>query len=145
MTTTKRRAIRAVPATSETSAPEPAQVGVLANDHDVDRLAGDIQKLAAGLAERGVVINMGNVDLNNLRARVEAEAACRMLVAKGVATSAEMAAMSNQVMRELLVMVLQAVEEMRLRAQGTQTQQIVRGQDGIIKPAGAGRLAVVKR
>ena len=126
-----------------------AEHGILANDHDVDRLAEDIQKLAAGLAaglaERGVVINMGNVDLNNLRAWVEAEAACRMLVAKGVATSTEMAAMSNQVMRELLVMVLQAVEEMRLRAQGTQTQQIVRGQDGIIKPAGAGRLAVVKR
>ena len=122
-----------------------AEHGILANDHDVDRLAEDIQKLAAGLAERGVVINMGNVDLNNLRGRVEAEAACRMLVAKGVATSAEMAAMSNQVMRELLVMVLQAVEEMRLRAQGTQTQQIVRGQDGIIKPQGAGKLAVVRR
>ena len=143
MTTTAKARRKPTQATPETR--EPKQVGVLANDHDVDKLSEDIQKLAAGLAERGVVINMGNVDLNNLRARVEAEAACRMLVAKGIATSTEMAAMSNQVMRELLVMVLQAVEEMRLRQQGTQTQQIVRGQDGIIKPAGAGRLAVVRR
>ena len=30
-----------------------AEHGILANDHDVDRLAEDIQKLAAGLAERG--------------------------------------------------------------------------------------------
>ena len=143
---TAKRKTTAKPA-PETDAPEKPVVepGILANDHDVNKLAEDVEKLARGLAERGVVINMANVDLNNLRARVEATAACRMLVAKGIATPAEMAAMSNQVMRELLVMVLQAVEEMRLRQQGTQTQQIVRGQDGIIKPAGAGRLAVVKR
>ena len=140
---TAKRKTTAKPA-PETDAPEKPVVepGILANDHDVNKLAEDVEKLARGLAERGVVINMANVDLNNLRARVEATAACRMLVAKGIATPAEMAAMSNQVMRELLVMVLQAVEEMRLRAA---SEKIVRGQDGIITPPGAGGLAVVKR
>ena len=108
----------------------------------MDKLGEDIQKLLAGLAERGVAININHLDLNNLKARVEAMAACRILVAKGIATEAEMAATCNQVFKEILMAVLQAVEEMRLQQQG---QQIVRGQDGIIKPAGAGKLAVAKR
>lgn len=140
MTTKRKPTPTAQPETAQPTAAE--QSGILANDHDVDKLSEDIQKLAAGLAKRGVAINMANVDLNNLRARVEAEAACRMLVAKGIATPTEMAAVSNQVMRELLMMVLQAVEEMRLRAT---SPQIARGQDGVLAPPGRGGLAVVKR
>ena len=137
MTATKRKTT-AQPA-PEKPATEP---GILANDHDVDKLGEDIQKLLTGLAQRGLAINIQALDLNNLKARVEAEAACRMLVAKGIVTQAEMAATCNQVFKDILVAVLQAVEETRL---AQQSAQIVRGQDGIIKPPGAGGLAVVKR
>lgn len=145
MTTAKMTKRKPTPMAEPQPQPDAASAtdsGILANDHDVDRLGKDIEKLLTGLAERGVPINLSSFDLNNLRARIEGEAACRMLVAKGIATPAEMAAMSNVVMRELLAMVLQAVEEVRLKASG---QQIVRGQDGIITPPGRGGLAVVKR
>lgn len=109
--------------------------GILANDHDVDRLGEQIGKLLAGLAERGVMVDIAALDLNNVKARVEAEAACRMLVAKGIATQAEMAATCNQIFKDILAAVLQAVEERQLQQPGAQ----------VARPAGAGKLAVVRR
>lgn len=116
--------------------------GILANDHDVDKLNEDIGKLLLGLRQHGVVLNLDAIDLNGLRPRVEAVSACRMLVAKGVCTGAEMAAMVNSELRQILAMILQAAEEQRLTH--PQQQQPPKPEDRIIKPAGAGKLAIVR-
>lgn len=112
--------------------------GILANDHDVDKLNEDIGKLLLGLRQHGVVVNLDVIDPNGIRPRVEAVAACRMLVAKGVCTGAEMAAMVNSELRQILAMILQTVEEQRLAQQPKRENKI-------ITPAGAGKLAVVRR
>lgn len=126
----------------EKPTPTPAaDQGILANDHDNDKLGQDIAKLLNGLLQRGVQIDLQRLDLNNLKPRIEAMAACRMLVAKGVCTETELAVFCNQEFKAILAAVLQIVEEQLLAQQG---QQIVRGQDKLIKPQGAGKLAIVK-
>ncbi len=113
------------------------QPGVLANDHDNDKLGEEITKLLKGLAERGVMVDINRIDLNNLKARIEAIACCRILIAKGICTEAELGAACNQEFRAILMVILQLVEEQRLAAQ----QPAV---DTIIKPQGAGKLAIVR-
>lgn len=124
------------------AAPEEAlpveREGILANEHDVDKLSEDIAKLLAGLAQRGLPININQLDINNLKARVESVAACRMLIAKGICTEAEMAAFCNTEFKAILITILQIVEEQRLQAQGPR-------QDRIITPADAGKLATVRK
>lgn len=90
--------------------------GILANDHDNDKLGKDIAKLLDGLAKRGVAISLERIDLNNLKARIESYAACQMLVAKGICSEAEMAAACNREFRAILATILQLVEEQRLSA-----------------------------
>ncbi len=87
--------------------------------------------------QRGVIIDINRIDPNNIKARVEAVAACRMLVAKGIVTEAEMAAACNTEFKMLLAVILQAVEEMQLAQQPKR-------EDRIVKPAGAGKLAIVR-
>lgn len=130
--TAKKATVKA----EKTAAPK-RNAGVLANDHDNDKLGEDITKLLAGLAERGVMVDINRLDLNNLKARVEAIACCRLLIAKGICTETELAAACNQEFRAILTVILQLVEEQRLAAQ----QPAV---DTIIKPQGAGKLAIVR-
>lgn len=117
--------------------------GILANDHDVDKQGEELGRLLKGLGERGVVIDIQRIDLNNLKARIEAVAACRMLIAKGICTEAEMAAACNAEFKAILTVVLQAVEEQRLAQQRdtlVTPPSIERGRDGSVKP----KLAVVR-
>ncbi len=91
---------------------------VVASERDADQLAEDCKKLTQALFDRGVAINLGALDLNNLKPRIEAFAACRMLVQKGICTEAELAAECNTQLRGILAGILQAVEEQQLQQLG---------------------------
>lgn len=56
---------------------QPQDAGILANEHDVDKLGEEIAKLLQGLAKRGLAVNVNMLDLNNLKARIEARANSR--------------------------------------------------------------------
>lgn len=109
--------------------------GLLASERDANQISEQVKKLADGLAQRGVSVSFDTVDINNLRPRVEAYAACQMLVAKGICTEAEMAALVNIELRAILAAILQRVEEQLLAMQ----QQ--RAVDQIVKPSDGGKLS----
>lgn len=122
----------------ETAEPKPAKdPGLLASERDVNQISEQVKKLADGLAQRGVAVSFDTVDINNLRPRVEAYAACQMLVAKGICTEAEMAALVNIELRAILAAILQRVEEQLA------TMQQQRAVDQIVKPSDGGKLSTV--
>lgn len=118
---------------------EPTQLakdpGLLASERDVNQISEQVKKLAEGLAQRGVPVSFDTVDINNLRPRVEAYAACQMLVAKGICTESEMAALVNIELRAILAAILQRAEEQLLAMQ----QQ--RAVDQLVKPSDGGKLS----
>ncbi len=88
--------------------------GVLHNDHDVDALMRETAKTIAYMAQRGVDININTIDVNNLRTKAETFALCRLLIAKGLFTEAELQAEVYGAILGMLHAILQHVEEQRL-------------------------------
>jgi len=93
---------------------QPSDPGVLHNDHDVDALMQECAKTITYMAQRGVNININVLDVNNLRTKAETFALCRLLIAKGICTEAELQAEVYGAILGMLRVILQHVEEQRL-------------------------------
>lgn len=81
---------------------------------NVEHLIGEVQKTLDFMAQRGLVIHLDALDVNNLRARADSFAACRILIEKGVATEAEVQGEMMTALLGMLRAILQTVEQQQL-------------------------------
>lgn len=103
----------AEPQDAEAEQPEPA--GILHNTHDVQDIEQRVNLVLTALAQRGAPVNPDTVDINNLRGRSQAYAACRLLVLKGICTEAEVQAEEAQALLSTLYLILNIVEQQKLQ------------------------------
>lgn len=99
-------------ATAEAEQLAAARAAQQFNTHDVKVLAQQIDKLLLALQALGYTIDQGRV-----KAAADAQAACEILVAYGLATETEVQARAYLAARSILAQALQQAEEATLRAQ----------------------------
>lgn len=88
------------------------------NQHDVDALERECQRLHVAIAERGA-----QVDAAALTARAQAFTAIKLLVERGICTEAEAQGALLTEIRNMLAGILQQVEVQRLHQAQAQRQQ----------------------
>ena len=93
---------------TETAMPAPEQF----NAHDVKRLMREIDAMLLTLRGMGMAVDQGRI-----RAAADAQAACEILVAHGLASEEEVQARAYRVARDIVAQVLQQAEEQRLAQQ----------------------------
>lgn len=98
------------------------------NKHGAWEAEQRMNKLLREIASRGARIDLNGIDVNNLRPRAEAYAACRILIEKGICTEAELQHEVYTAIAQMLGVILQAVEEQQLTARAH--QQAAQGQNG---------------
>lgn len=113
--------------TAETAAEPQAPAAEQFNAHDVKRLMHEIDAMLLTLRGMGLQVDQGRI-----RAAADAQAACEILVAHGLATEEEVQARAYRVARDIVAQVLQQAEEQRLaQQQQARGVQAVRAQ-GIV-------------
>lgn len=92
------------------------------------------RELAKRLAEAGLAIQYnGAVNVSeDLRPRVDAMAACTLLMQKGICSQAEVDLARAEALHELLEKILQAMEEAQLRMEQQQHKLAVARRSGIV-------------
>lgn len=109
------------------STDEPEQVSEQFNTHDAKRLARQIDAMLLTLTEMGYQVDQGQI-----KAAADAQAACEILVAHGLATEAEVQARAYRAAASIIGQALQQAEEMRLRQQQQQRSVQPVRQPGIV-------------
>lgn len=97
------------------------------NAHDARRLRKQIDALMLALANMGLTIDQGQV-----KSAADSQAACEILVARGLATEAEVQARSYRAALAMIGAALQQAEEARLRQQQQQRSVQPVRQPGIV-------------
>ena len=92
------------------------------NAHDVKRAEEQANKLLAAIAALGVQIPINALDVSTLRLHARVQGLCRLLVAKGVATEAEVQYEEMVALCQSLGAVLQQVETARLSQPASSSQ-----------------------
>lgn len=100
-----------------------ARPGILHNKHDANKAAEEVGKVLTALAKLGVPVDINQITPGGLRARIDAYAACRLLIAKGIATEDEVVTEAFTALRSLLLDILASVERQRL-TEGKQVQAV---------------------
>lgn len=91
------------------------------NAHDVKRAEEQANKLLAAIAALGVQIPINALDVSTLRLHARVQGLCRLLVAKGVVTEAEVQYEEMVALCQSLGAVLQQVETARLSQPASQS------------------------